>query len=251
MCSLVASKWAQICANFKPAQVELAVSLLIQLLGFWLPCTVYLGIDLLFPAFSEKHKLQSEKRQPSTSAIIHCITDVAVSNGINAVLHFAVAYLSDYQLTLFNIDPTLPSLFELILHLIFALLARELLFYGAHRALHHPALYARIHKKHHLFTAPMAFSAQYGHPVEHLFANTMPIVLPLVLIRAHVLTFAVFLLTQLIETSSVHSGYDFAMARMHDKHHEKFRVNFGAIGLCDWLLGTDQDGWEKGASQKS
>ena len=73
----------------------------------------------------------------------------------------------------------------------------------------------------------------------------MPIVLPLALIHTHILTFALFLTTQLIETSSVHSGYDFAKARMHDKHHEKFRINFGALGLLDWALGTNVEGWDK------
>lgn len=43
----------------------------------------------------------------------------------------------------------------------------------------------------------------------------------------------------------MHSGYDFAGARMHDLHHEKFRVNYGALGLLDWVFGTDVVGWDR------
>jgi sterol desaturase/sphingolipid hydroxylase (fatty acid hydroxylase superfamily) len=38
----------------------------------------------------------------------------------------------------------------------------------------------------------------------------------------------------------VHSGYDFfkRAAKAHDVHHEKFRVNYGALGILDWVHGT-------------
>jgi sterol desaturase/sphingolipid hydroxylase (fatty acid hydroxylase superfamily) len=44
-----------------------------------------------------------------------------------------------------------------------------------------------------------------------------------------------------------HSGYDLpfdtvpffgSMAEQHDLHHERFNVNFGVIGLMDYLHGT-------------
>lgn len=43
----------------------------------------------------------------------------------------------------------------------------------------------------------------------------------------------------------MHSGYDFAQARKHDLHHSKFRMNYGALGVLDWVLGTDVEGWDK------
>ncbi len=50
-----------------------------------------------------------------------------------------------------------------------------------------------------------------------------------------------FLAVELLETTTVHSGYDFlsGVARKHDAHHEKFMIYFGTIGLLDWVHGTD------------
>lgn len=88
----------------------------------------------------------------------------------------------------------------------------------------------------------MAFTAEYAHPVEHLIANILPIALPSMILRSHILVYWAFLGFELIETSTVHSGYDFfrGAARKHDLHHEKFRLNYGAIGLLDWIHGTNQ-----------
>ena len=119
---------------------------------------------------------------------------------------------------------------------------REALFYYSHRLLHIPYLYVRIHKKHHRFTAPIALAAQFAHPIEQIFANALPISLPPQLLGSHVLTFWIFLAYELFNTVTVHSGYDFFhnKAKMHDLHHEKFNLNYGSVGLLDWVHGTDK-----------
>ena len=90
----------------------------------------------------------------------------------------------------------------------------------------------------------MAFAAQYAHPVEHVVANIAPIVLPMLYWNSHIVTFCVYLGFSLVETAATHSGYDFFVfpfkANMHDLHHEKFNVNFGGIGVLDYLHGTSQ-----------
>lgn len=110
-----------------------------------------------------------------------------------------------------------PGLGEFARDMALCVAAREALFYYAHRLFHVGALYRRVHKTHHRFTAPLA-------------------------LRAHVWTMWAFVAWQLLETATVHSGYDFfaGAARKHDRHHERFDVYFGGIGLFDWLHGTDE-----------
>lgn len=95
----------------------------------------------------------------------------------------------------------------------------------------------------------MAFAAQYAHPLEHLISNVLPITLPLLYCRSHILTFCIYLGYALFETTATHSGYDFfcfpLKARMHDLHHEKSNVNFGGLWIMDWMHGTGEDGVEE------
>ncbi|BFZ53145.1 hypothetical protein PYCC9005_000168 [Savitreella phatthalungensis] len=247
----LATHWRHIATTYPPGLIEFGVGLFIQFTCFYVPSTFYLMVDLLFPKFSSRHKIQSEKRQPTRAEVNHCIRTVLTTTFVQAALHLAILRASGgpkFAHSSFDMSPKLPSLRRFLGEWAFASLAREVLFYSAHRMLHHPLLYKRIHKRHHLFKAPIAFAAQYAHPIEQLLANMLPVTLPLQLVKGHVLSFAWFEATVLYGTATVHSGYDFGLpsAAHHDRHHELFNVNYGVsrFGL-DYWLGTDKLGWDK------
>lgn len=240
--------WGSIYEKYPPGLIEFGSSIFTQVVGFWIPCTIYLGIDLLFPKFSNRHKIQSERRQPSRAQIIHCIKHVGLTEIAGLSIQLAVRAAIGFQYSAYRVERQLPGLWTVMSDFVYASLAREVVFYYIHRAFHHPLVYAKVHKKHHQFTAPIAFAGQYAHPVEHILANLAPVMLPLALRRANLVSATIFVLYEIAQAAADHSGYDFVKlppAKSHDLHHEKFRVYYGTVGLMDWLHGTDKVGWDK------
>ncbi|EJD51123.1 sterol desaturase [Auricularia subglabra TFB-10046 SS5] len=245
----LAERWAAIVERYDPSTIDFWGVQIVMLIFYWLFATCFVLTDLWFPNFSARHKLQARDKQPTRKEFMECLRLVS----LNQVLATAVLWLGGRVSGTpgwpgeFKFSPKLPTLWELTRDMVVCTLLREVLFYYAHRAFHHRAFYARFHKPHHRFTAPIAFASQYAHPVEHYIANYLPTALPPQLLRVHVVSWWVYLAAQYIETTAIHSGYDVfsGLARMHDLHHEKSTGNFGTLGILDWIHGTlrmDSDG---------
>lgn len=69
----------------------------------------------------------------------------------------------------------LPTFQWVVFELSICILVEEVAFYYSHRLLHHPRIYKFIHKRHHEWTSPIAITAVYCHPVEHVFSNLLPV----------------------------------------------------------------------------
>jgi fatty acid hydroxylase domain-containing protein 2 len=135
-----------------------------------------------------------------------------------------------------------PSLWEFALSMPVYLIVEEIGFYYTHRAAHHPWLYGPIHKLHHTYKAPVAYTAVYAHPIEHMVCNIAPVVAGPVLMGSHPVTAAVWIVLALIYTTNSHCGYflqPHPSPEGHDWHHEKTSEMFGVLGILDSWHGTD------------
>ncbi|KAG6831253.1 hypothetical protein H0H92_011763 [Tricholoma furcatifolium] len=238
------AKWEHISLSYTPLTIEFYGTAVLQLVFFWGISAIYVALPYILPAFSARHKLQKQEKQPTVPELWDCFTVVSRNQTISTLFHIGMLKLDAHlgRPPAYRFDAALPGAMEIIRDLAFGILLREILFYYTHRLFHHPALYPSVHKPHHRFTAPVALAAQYATVTEHIFANILPISIPLMIMHSHIVTFWLFLALELVETTTVHSGYDFfaGSARRHDSHHEKFMVNFGTVGLLDWVHGTSK-----------
>ncbi len=125
-------------------------------------------------------------------------------------------------------------------------------FYWMHRLVHHPRLFARVHRVHHDSMVPTPWAAFSFHPYEAVLeAAILPALL--LFIPLHISVLVAFLLTMTVLGIINHLGYEFYFkgfddhpiakwlisASHHDQHHQKFRGNYGLyFTFWDRMCGT-------------
>ena len=146
------------------------------------------------------------------------------------------------------VNDEVPTTTEMVATIAAFGVLQEAAFYYSHRLMHWGPLYRRVHKVHHEFHSPIALAATYSHPLEFVFQNIAPLVLPHLAARSHIVTFYVACYTGVISTQLAHTGYRFPFPwtfgpdpqpNFHDFHHEASTGNYGLVGLLDRLHGTD------------
>ncbi|PWN29331.1 C-4 methylsterol oxidase [Jaminaea rosea] len=211
----------------------------ITTLVYWAVAGLFAIVDLThWPDIVFRYKVQPFEKV--TIKEYAKIAKVAAKNQLFVVgpLLAGQAYLAPYPVE----ASAVPGSWATLGYIAASIAAIEVGFYYVHKTMHNPRLYARYHKQHHEFTAPVGLAATYCGVVEHLTSNLAPNAIAMALLRPHwsVATFTFCFLE--ISTVCAHSGYNLPWARSslrHDYHHFKFDVNYGPIGVLDAIHRTD------------
>jgi lathosterol oxidase len=119
--------------------------------------------------------------------------------------------------------------------------------YWAHRILHHRLLFRHIHRVHHRWTSPTAFTSAAMHPVEFALYQSIMFV-PLFFLPIHVVGLVIVLVYQNTIALIDHSGVNLRSpipwqppARFHDDHHVYVHCNFGqTLGVWDRIFQSER-----------
>jgi hypothetical protein len=248
--------WYLLLLAHPPLFVELYGLAIIRLLFFLLPALVFFAFDVFLPSLSELVKDQGQYGQPSrlsrkkrvtilTWSIINTVLSVALTMGVEILLSRVLKFRS-----LLSVSKQLPFPWSAVKTIVGGLFLRGILQYVIHRfVLHNPKFYiGREHVRwQHSVPIPFSLVAAYDHPAAYLLHHWVPLYLPALLFKTHLLPFLVVLMVTSAEELMTYSGYSMlpsavmvkGMARRIDLHFlTKGKGNFAAFGAVDWICGT-------------
>ncbi|XP_059486206.1 fatty acid hydroxylase domain-containing protein 2-like isoform X1 [Neocloeon triangulifer] len=210
---------------------------------YWLVGGLYTLLDVTNrPSCLRKYKIQPGTNEPvETTRLLKVLSQVLFNQ---LAVGIPTAYFSFALMEWRGYPPLreLPTFHWVLAEMAFLILIEEFGFYYSHRLLHSKHLYKIIHKKHHEWTAPIAVTAIYCHPIEHIFSNLVPPFLGVFILGSHLATSWLWFCLAILSTLNAHSGYHlpfFPSPEAHDFHHLKFNQCFGVLGILDRLHGTD------------
>ena len=143
------------------------------------------------------------------------------------------------------------------LSIVAMLVLHDTWFYWTHRLMHHPALFGRVHRVHHLSTNPTPWTAYAFHPLESIVQG-LGVVAIIFVLPAHPLAVLVFQTLSTAVNVYGHSGYELYPSGWathpfgrwlntsvaHNTHHATARHNYGLYFLAwDRWMGTIDPGY--------
>lgn len=240
-----------------PARMNIVLTTLIGWITHYLSQLFYLFVYRAKHPFFEQFKDNDrpwpwEYDRDFPQQFRKAIKQVAINNFIVTPLFSFVNYYfgSISNRTTFA---EIPSFWVFLCQILFMQFCEDFGFYWGHRLLHHPTIYQKVHKIHHEFYDTISITALYAHPFEYVVSNLLPVGLGMILLggKAHLLSFAVYLIFRIVSTVSGHSGYSLpflnfnilpvsSTSAYHNYHHLKNMGNFGSSYiLWDSIFGTN------------
>ncbi|KAI9661488.1 MAG: hypothetical protein M1831_003010 [Alyxoria varia] len=275
--------WTTIVWSYPPLGIEFLSLLVIRVLFFILPSALFLAFDSLLPSLSQSIKAQGHAALPARAANassnpqkrnLRLLRIVGIST-LNIFLSTAVQIAMELFVTqvlgirsALRITSRLPVPWLLAKDLARGLLIRAILSYYIHKHLLHSPEWSpfltRMHVRYaHSLTTTMPFAGAYDHPLPYLVHKWLPLYLPALIFRFHILSFLLLVSIVSLEEMLVPSGYSVlpgstvllaGMARREEGHFMSGGPgggggggasqygNFAAYGLLDWLHGTSVSG---------
>lgn len=144
----------------------------------------------------------------------------------------------------------MPSVYIIIVQILFFILLDDFLYYWMHRYFHENKFFMRhVHSVHHKIKNTCAINGNYMHWFEFACTSGLILIGP-ILLSSHLHVIWIWVIIRQFEAADGHMGYDIPWnpARLfliyhgpvyHDFHHAKFRGNYsGFLNYLDKYLGN-------------
>ncbi|ORY62419.1 uncharacterized protein BCR38DRAFT_346993 [Pseudomassariella vexata] len=245
--------WTTLVLTYSPLKIELVGTLAVRLTLWLTPSFLFLLFDIGVPSLSESIKFHGSSSLPRRDAasllkklalaVINLLLFTVVQAGLSIS---ATVLLKD---PVFKTSTALPLPWQIIKQIGLLYTSREIFTYYIHRnILHSRGALANLHGKfaHAHRGAPYSLMLYADHPLPLMLHRLLPVYIPSLLIRPHLLTYIMFTVLTTIEEMLSMSGYSVVpgiimggITRRTATHYASGgRGNFGTWGLLDWVNGT-------------
>jgi lathosterol oxidase len=215
------------------------------------------GAYLLFYVYKKREwfAMKIQQKFPERKQQLTEIKYSSMSFFVFATVGTAIRYLviNDYLESSVYRNFSQHSVLYFVLSTVFVIFFHDTYFYWAHRLMHHPFFYERVHKVHHLSKDPTPFAAFAFHPLEALveigFIPILVFSIPL-----HFSSLVILSMWMIIFNVMGHLGYEtfpryftrnflfkwVNTATNHNMHHKYVTANYGLyFNIWDKIMNTN------------